>query len=235
MSFELQHLFNCLVSGIRYIPVTLKMATIIFVSANILGFLIATIRFYRIPVLSPFFAGFVTIYLGVPIMLAINVYYLIYVTFYEEIMAFLHLSISIRDANFDVVAYFTMILASSCMVSDTYRGAYSSVDRVQFEAGYAIGMTKTRTLVRIILPQVFPVVLPSMINWYAGTLKNMSILFVVGIYDIMNGSLIPCADNYSYAEGYVAAALIYWVMVMTVEHMGRLVENHSTGYKRVTV
>lgn len=235
MSFSVQHFLNCILTGIRYIPNTLKMTIVVFVISILLGLLIATIRFYKIPVLSEVCAAFVTIYLGVPILLAINVYYLIYVMFYNDIAAFLHLNTSIREASFSIVAYFTLVLASSCMMSDTFRGAYSSIEPVQFEAGYSIGMSKPRTLIRIILPQIFPVVLPNMINWFVNILKNMSILFVVGIYDIMNGSLIPCADNYSYAEGYVAAALIYWGVVVIVEHLGKFLEVRSNVYKKVTI
>lgn len=235
MSFSIQHFLNCLLTGIRYIPNTVKMTIVVFIISILLGLLVATIRFYKIPVLSQFFAVFVTIYLGVPVLLAINVYYLIYVMFYNDIASFLHLNSSIRDANFAIVAYVTLILTSSCMMSDTFRGAYSSIAPVQFEAGYSIGMSKPRTLMRIIIPQIFPVVLPNMINWFVNILKNMSILFVVGIYDIMNGSLIPCADNYSYAEGYVAAALIYWAVVVIVEYVGNLLEAHSTIYKKVTL
>lgn len=235
MSFDLQHLQNCMLSAACYIPNTLKMTVVVFVISILLGLLIATIRFYRIPVISKICAVFVTIYLGVPILLAINVYYLVYVMFYNDIASFLHFGTTIRDANFTIVAYFTLILASSCMMSDTFRGAYCAIDPVQFEAGYSIGMTKPCTLVRIILPQVFPVVLPNMINWFVNILKNMSILFVVGIYDIMNGSLIPCADNYSYAEGYVAAALIYWIVVIIVERLGGILEARSNAYKKVSV
>lgn len=232
MSFSQEHFLNCLRSGIQYIPITLKMTVIVFAASVLLGLLIATIRFYKVPVLSRFFALFITVYLGIPMMLAVNVYYLVFVTFYNQVAGFLHLSTTIRDANFEVVAYFTLILGTSCMVSEAFRGAYSAIEPVQFEAGYSIGMTKFKTLTRIILPQVIPVVIPNMVNWFTGSLKNMSILFVVGIYDVMNGALLPCVDNYSYTEGYVAAALIYWALVVIFEWLGKGIEKQSIGFKR---
>lgn len=235
MSFSLQNFLICLRSGVLYIPATLKMAVIVYVFSVLLGLAAATIRFYRVPVLSQCFSVFITVYLGVPVMLAINIYYMIFTTFYNDVAAFLHLSTTIRDANFASVMYFTLILGTTCIVSDTFRGAFNAIEPVQFEAGYAIGMTKVKTLVRIILPQVFTVVLPSMVNWFVGCLKNMSIVYIVGIYDIMNGALLPCNDTYSYAEGYVAAALIYWALVVVVERLGKLIEKRITVYKRATV
>jgi L-cystine transport system permease protein len=232
MSFNVDYLKECLLAGAKYIPVTVKMAVIVFVVSVILGLAIATVRFYKVPVLSQLLATFVTIYLGVPMMLAINVYYVFFSTFYTKIAAFLHLSTTIRDADFSIVAYFTLIVSTSCWISETFRGAYKAIDKVQFEAGYSIGLTKFKTLTRIILPQIVPIVLPSMVNWFTGTLKSISMIFVIGLYEIMNGALVPCMKTYSYVEGYVAAAIIYWILVVIIEQAGKIIEKRSVRYRR---
>lgn len=233
MSFHIDYLKDCIWAGIQYIPVTLKMTVIIFVVSCIIGLLVATLRFYKVPVVSQCLAGFITIYLGVPIMLAINVYYLMFSTFYTPVMNFLHLSRTIRDANFNLVAYFTMIMSMSCMFSEIFRGAYRAIDKLQFEAGYSIGLTEFKTLTRVIFPQMIPVILPSMINSLTATLKNMSMVSIIGIYEVLNGSLVPCVKTYSYVEGYVAAALIYWAMVVIIEQIGKRVEKNSGKFRRL--
>lgn len=235
MSFNMDVFRECLLEGIKYIPVTLKMTVIIFLFSVVLGFLAATARVYKVPVLSRFLNGFITVYLGVPTMLAINVYYLIFITFYTPVMQFLHINSTVRDAKNTTVAYFTMILAISCLLSEMFRGAYNAIEKTQFEAGYSIGLTKMMTLIRIIIPQMVPVVLPGMINSFAGTLKNMSILSAISIYEIMNGSLIPCEKTYSFVEGYVAAALLYWILVIIVEQTGKRIEKYSSKYRRQVV
>lgn len=235
MSFHVSFLWECILEGAGYIPVTLKMTVIVFVISVLSGFVAATVRFYKIPVLSQLVSGFITIYLGIPMMLAINVYYLIFMVFYNPVMQFLHINRSIRDANFTTVGYFTLILGTACFMSEIFRGGYQAVDKVQFEAGYSIGLSKAKTLVRIIIPQIVPVVLSGMINSLAATLKGMSILFVIGAYDIMNGALIPCNRTYSYVEGYVAAALLYWLLVILIEQAGKWLEKHSGKYRRQVV
>lgn len=235
MSFNVSYLWECILEGIKYIPVTLKMTVIVFLVSVILGFLVATVRFYKVPVFSQFFNGFITIYLGIPMILALNVYNLAFVTFYNPIMRFLHINSTIRDAKVTTVAYFAMILGTVCFVSEIFRGAYQAIEKIQFEAGYSIGLSKTRTLSRIIVPQIIPVVLPGMVNSFAGTLKGMSMLSVIGICEIMNGSLIPCVETYSYVEGYVAAALLYWVLVIIIEQVGKWIEKYSSKYRRQVV
>jgi L-cystine transport system permease protein len=49
---------------------------------------------------------------------------------------------------------------------------------------------------------------------------------VLGIVDVLNGAAIPCADTYSYVEGYVAAAIIYWAINAVVETLLVRLENY---------
>lgn len=235
MAFSLDNLKDSLISGAQYIPVTLKMTVIVFVISVLLGLIIATIRFYKVPAASQILAAFVTIYLGIPMMLAINVYYLIFTTSYNGIAEFFHLSTTLRDANYVIVAYLTLILETACRTSETFRGAYKAIDKIQFDAGYSIGLTKFRTLTRIIIPQLVPIVMPSVVNWITGTLKGISMISVIGLYEIMNGALVPCIQTYSYVEGYMAAAIIYWILVVIIEQVCKRVEIRGGKYRRQSV
>lgn len=232
MSFRLDYLIECIQSGIPYIPVTLKLTVIVFVVAALLGWTIATIRHFRVPVLSRLFALFVTVYMGVPNMLGLNFYYLFVAMTFNDISGFLHLPWTLKDVNFMSVAYFTMILSSSCWMSEDFRGAYKAIDKTQFEAGYSIGLSTVTTLRRIIFPQMIPVVLPNLLNWLTGTVKNVSLISAIGLVEIMGGCLQPCGRTYSYLEGYVAAAIIYWIIVIIIEKLGKIVERQTSRYRR---
>ncbi len=234
MSFRIDYFLECLKSGAAYIPVTLKLAAIIFCVSAFLGWIIATVRFFRIPFLSKFFAGFITIYMGIPHMLALNVYYLIVVMTFNSVALFFHLPFTLKDVNFMCVAYFTMILSNSCWMSESFRGGYQAIEKVQFEAGYSVGLTTVQTLRRIVLPQMVPVVLPNLINWLCGTVKNVSLISAIGLIEVMGGATIPCGRTYSYLEGYLAAAVIYWVIVVIIEQLGKILEQHSGKYRRRT-
>lgn len=232
MSLKWSNFVASLISGAAYIPVTLKMTAIIFVISLFLGLVIATVRFYKVPVISQILAVFTTIYMGIPVMLAINVYYLAWYTMFPTIIKIFHLHKTLRDINFSIVAYVTLILSTMTILSEVFRGAYQSIDKLQFEAGYSIGLTKMQTLRRIILPQLVPVVMPNMLNMLTGTLKNMSIIFVIGLYEVMQGALIPCNKTYSYVEGYLAAAVIYWALVFVIERIGNVIEKKSVRFRR---
>lgn len=232
MSFHLNYFIESLEGGIQYIPTTLRLSFIVFIVSVFLAFVIATIRFYRVPVISQILAFFVTVYMGIPNMLALNVYYLILTLAFPVINEAFNLGIPLKDVNYMIVVYVTMILSESNWISEDFRGAYKAIDPVQFEAAYSIGETKIQTLRRIIFPQILPVVFPNLMNWLTGTVKNMSLISAIGLIEVMGGALKPCGRTYSYLEGYVAAALIYWALVAIIERIGNVIDRKSKKYRR---
>lgn len=221
--------------AVEYLPVTFKLTLYTFIFSLLIGTIIATIRNYKVPILSQFFAWFVTIYNGLPIMVALVIYNLLFMTSYDSVARFFHISKSISEINPIIVGYFSLILHSSCKYSETIRGAFQSIEQVQYEAGYAIGLSKFQTLYRIILPQLVPVAIPGLINNLVGTIKGTNLVSAIGILEIMGGALAPCALSYRYLEGYLAAALVYWIFSFVLETLAKQVEVHSGKFRRQVV
>lgn len=208
MKFSFEYLWKCILSGVIYIPVTLKLALIPFFIALILGTLIALARIFKVPVIEKVFKIIVTIYSGIPLMVTMLIFHLIYLNLFKP-----------GKNGTMLLAYFTFAVGRTIVVSESIRGAFLAIPRGQYESAYACGLTTFQTLKRIVIPQVIPVALPALTNNTLGAIKNTSIVMVLGIVDVLNGAAIPCADTYSYVEGYVAAAIIYWAINAVVESL----------------
>ena len=206
MKFSFEYLWKCLLSGVVFIPVTLKLALIPLALALILGTLIALARIFKVPVVEKVFKIFVAIYSGIPLMVTLLIFHLIYLSCFKP-----------GKNGTMLLAYFTFTLCRTIIVSESVRGAFLAIPKGQYEAAYACGLSTFQTLKRVIIPQMIPVALPTLTNNTLGSIKNTSIVMVLGIVDVLNGSTIPCADTYSYVEGYVAAAIIYWAVNALVE------------------
>lgn len=220
MKFSLEYLWKCILSGIIYIPVTLKLALIPLALAIVFGTLIALARIFKVPVVEKFFKIFVAIYSGIPGVVTMLIFHLIYLSLFKP-----------AKNGIMLLAYFTFTLGRTIVVSESVRGAFLSIPKGQYEASYACGLSTFQTLKKIIIPQVIPVALPSLTNNTLGSIKNTSIVLVLGIVDVLNGATIPCADTYSYVEGYVAAAIIYWVINAIVEFFLVHLEKHLSKKK----
>ncbi|RKM60159.1 ABC transporter permease subunit [Butyrivibrio sp. XB500-5] len=234
MSFSITSFFDSFKSALLYAPVTIKLTAITFVVSLLLGAVIATVRNYRVPVLSQFFAAFVTIYLGLPTMVALLLYNLLFMTFYSDVAAALHISVPISDVNPIFIGYITLIIGTTCSVSESIRGAFRGIEKVQYEAGYSIGMGKVKTLTRIIFPQMVPILLPGMQNSLIGLLKASNLVSAISVVEIMTGALLPSLMYYSYLEGYVAAALVYWMIGAAIEILAHFAEKNSGKYLKRT-
>ena len=235
MELSYEYFIECLQTGIKYIPFTLKILVAVFLFANILAFIFATVRFYKIPVLSQITSFFVAIWLGIPSTLSLVVAYLLVLTNFSNWSKVLHLPWGIKDVNFVYVAVIVLIITYACPMSENFRGAYKAIGKVQFEAGYSIGLTEMQTLRRIIIPQLVPIMMPTEVNWLIIILKNISLISALGLVEIMGGCLLVCARTYSYFEGYMAAAVIYWIMAIIIEQLGKWIEKYSGRHRRQKV
>ncbi|MBR4831263.1 MAG: ABC transporter permease subunit [Butyrivibrio sp.] len=234
MSFSISSFLESLQSAISYAPVTIELTAVTFVVSLILGTSKATIRYYRVPVLSQFFSLFVTLYLGLPTMVALLLYNLLFMTLYTDVAAALNISVPISEVNPIIIGFFTLIIGTTCSVSESVRGAFRGIDKVQFEAGYSIGLSRFKTLTRIVFPQMVPIILPGMQNSLIGLLKASNLVSAISVIEIMAGALLPSLLYYSYLEGYVAAALVYWIIGIGIEVLGHFAEKYSGRYLKKT-
>lgn len=230
MSFNITSFYEALISAFKYAPVTLELTAITFVVSLVLGTVIATIRQYRVPVLSQLFGVFVTVYIGLPMMVALILYNLLFMTFYNDFAAAFHIATPISDINPIIIGLFALILGTSCSLSESVRGAFRGIEKIQYEAGYSIGLSKIKTLFRIIFPQMVPILLPGMQNSLIGLLKASNLVSAIAVTEIMTGALLPSLLYYSYLESYVAAALVYWIIGIGIEVLAHFAEKRSGKY-----
>lgn len=216
-------LLLCLQSGISRIPITLELTFFGMGISLIIGLFVALVRFFKIPVISQVFTIFVTVIKGIPIILIMLIISLIYSSNISKIINFFHLNMAPSDVNMIYIGVFVLALGMIPITSEIFRGALFSIDKVQFEAGYTVGFTKSQLLRRIILPQVIPTSMPALMNILVASFKSSALVYTMGIFEVMYGALAPCAKYYRYLEGYIAAAIIFWVFSILMTFFGNWV------------
>ncbi len=232
MNIDIIAIKESLISAIIYLPETLKLVFVSLILGIIIGGTIAIIRVYKFPILSQIFAVLVPVYQGVPIVVALLIYNLIYLMKMDDILRALHIQKTIADIDSIYIGIFALTLMITCNTSEVIRGALLSVNIGQNEAGYSVGLTKVQTIKRIIIPQAIPVAIPTLINNIVGLIKGSSIVMVVGINEVLAGALVPSAKRYTFFEGYLAAALVYWGLTIVVEMVASKSEKELGKFRR---
>lgn len=232
MKISIDAIGESFISSLNYLPRTIELILIPLLIGIIIGTFIALIRVYKIPVLSQFFSCFIPVYQGIPIVVALLIYNLLYLMKCDDILKFFHSSKTIADVDSIFVGLFALSLMMICNISEVVRGALLSIDKGQNEAAYAVGLSQVQTIRRIILPQILPVAIPMMVNNTVGLIKATSIVYAVGITEVLSGALVPASKGYTFFEGYLAAAFVYWILTVFVEVAYKYAEKKSGKFRR---
>ena len=93
-------------------------------------------------------------------------------------------------------------------IAEIVRGAIQSIDRGQTEAGRSIGLTHSQTMIYIILPQAFKRMIPPLGNQFIISLKDTSLLVVIGVGELTRQGQEIIAVNFRAFEVWFTVAII---------------------------
>lgn len=199
---------------LRYLPLTLGMALAAMVLALVLAVVLAMVRVLRLPVLNQLVMGFVSFFRGTPLLVQL---FLFYYGLPQIIPAFSAIN-GITAAIMGITLHFAAYMAESI------RAAILGVDRSQWEASQAVGMTQLQALRRIILPQAARIAAPTLLNYFIDMIKATSLAFTLGVTEMMGAAQKEAASSFRYFEAFLLVAIIYWAVVETLSTLQRRLE-----------
>ncbi|WP_170007593.1 amino acid ABC transporter permease [Bacillus fonticola] len=128
----------------------------------------------------------------------------------------------------DIEAYTAAVLAfslnSSAYISEILRAGIQAVDKGQTEASAALGLSNSQTMIHVVLPQAFKNILPALMNEFITLTKESAVVTVIGVQDVMRRSYIVGSDLYRFFEPVLFAGLVYYIVVMILTFIGKLIE-----------
>lgn len=105
----------------------------------------------------------------------------------------------------------TLSLNAGAYLSEIFRSGIQAVPKGQTEAARSLGLSSGRTMAKIVLPQAVKIAIPPMVNQFIITLKDTSILTVIGLAEIVNKATQYVNVRYDYFETYVLVGVFYLV------------------------
>ena len=145
------------------------------------------------------------------------------------IMYFIIFASSTNGMMISVIAFG---INSGAYVAEIFRSGIMSIDNGQFEAGRAMGFNYVETMLYIIIPQMFKVVLPTLCNEFIVLLKETSIAGYVGIQDLTKAGDLIRGRTFSAFMPLFAVALIYLVLVVVLTQLVKLLERRLRQNER---
>lgn len=235
--FDFHYMVKNLPDIMKYLPVTLWITFASMLLGIVIGLFTALIRLYKVPFLRHLCSIYVSFIRGTPLLVQIYlVYYGIprFLYYFQSEHGWLQ-GFNIYSIPEELFALLAFSFNLGGYLSETFRSAIESVDRGQFEAANSIGMSQRQIMLKIILPQALVVALPNLGNTLISTVKDTSLVFVIGIIDIMAEAKIIGARGLAFFEVLVGVSLVYWVVCIIIERVLVLLEKRIRYYERSVI
>lgn len=118
----------------------------------------------------------------------------------------------------------TLGLNGSATVSETLRGGIEGVDAGQYDAARSIGLPYSKMMRLIVIPDALRSVAPALVNEVITVLKSSSLVATIGLMDMMRAAQSVQALTYRAFEPFIVVAVIYYVIVMCLTAVARVLE-----------
>jgi general L-amino acid transport system permease protein len=205
---------------------TLVIAAVGIAGALPLGIMLALGRRSEMPAIRVICVTFIEFWRGVP---------LITVLFMSSVMLPLFLP---EGMSFDKLmrALIGVIMFQSAYIAEVVRGGLQAIPKGQYEAAAAMGLGYWRSMGLVILPQALKMVIPGIVNTFIALFKDTSLVIIIGLFDLLNSIKQATTDPAwlgMSTEGYVFAALVYWIFCFGMSRYSMHLERKlDTGHKR---
>lgn len=212
MNFQWNYTIDVIPELLEGLKTTMLIAILGILLGFVIGLLGGLARSGRNRILYKVTGIYVSIIRGTPLMVqALYLYFAIPMMF-----------------NFNLPALQAGVLAiglnSGAYISEIVRGAIQSVDIGQYEASECLGLSKFQTMTSIILPQALKIMLPSLGNQFIISVKDTSLLTVIGVAEMTHQASRAVSSTFRTVEIYTALALMYFVLNTLLSYGLTLIE-----------
>lgn len=137
--------------------------------------------------------------------------------------------------NFGIVldamatAVLTYVLNYAAYFAEIYRGGINSIDRGQYEAAHALGLSKKQTMFDIILPQTMKAILPPVVNEAITLVKDTALVSALAVIDLMKATN-SAVNRTTSLTPFFYAAIIYLLMTFVLTLIAGRLEKYFSRY-----
>lgn len=210
-------------SLVAKLPGTLLFVLIAWILGLILGILVTAGRLSHIKLLKGLLNIYVSFIRSIPMILQL------FIVYYGLPMLFKALGVDINSINRMVFCVVTFALYYGAYLSEILRPAYQAVNQSQRETASALGYNRWQTETKIIIPQAVPIALPALGNEIINMVHQTSLVFTIGVIDIMGESDQIIDQNYTVSPVlvYFLAGIVYLMITVIIDLVWRSIENRS--------
>ncbi|MDR0480090.1 MAG: amino acid ABC transporter permease [Burkholderiaceae bacterium] len=221
---------------LRGLGITVQITVASLIMAVVLGLASCLMGLSRIAALRWLSKGYVWLIRGTPLLVQV---FFVYFGFPQLIQAIGH-SVGGADAgnlsdliggvlaNFRISAFMasfvTLSLNAGAYMSEIFRGGIQAVNPGQMEAARSLGMSHSRAMYRVILPQALRICVPSLVNQFIITLKDTSIVSIISLQEIVYNARIYIGRTMLSFGTWIIVGAMYLLVITVLSFLSKYLE-----------
>ena len=202
------------------LKVTLGVFAITLIMSLPLAIVVAKLRMSKNKITSKITGTYIYIMRGTPLLLQ-----LMFIFFGYYRVPYIGYPFSREQAI--VIAF---VLNYTAYFAEIFRGGINSIDVGQNEASQVLGLSKTHTFMKIILPQVIKNVMPSIGNEVITLVKDTSLVYILGSSDILKAAR-SVSNVYAAFSPYIYIGIVYLIIIAILTKVLDKIENKYDYYR----
>ena len=202
----------------KYLPLyqdaailTLKIGIIGIILSIIIGFIIAMIIYYKIPILKQISKIYIELSRNTPLL--IQLFFIYY--------GLPKIGITMKPETCGVVG---LAFLGGSYMAETFRSGIEAINVIQSESAFSLGFNKFQTIIYIIMPQAIRISLHGIIANIIFLLKETSVFSAVSIMDLMFTAKDLIGIYYNTIEALLLLVFFYLIILLPVSILGQLLE-----------
>ncbi|MDU2065790.1 MAG: amino acid ABC transporter permease [Sporomusaceae bacterium] len=217
--FDLSYMVQSFPIILSFVDTTIEITVVAILVGLAIGIVAALIRLNRVKGLEKLVTIYISFMRGTPFLVQL---FLVYFGMPEVLRKIGYDGVREIPPLFYVFLVFALHVGA--YTAEIFRSAIAAVDKGQLEAAYAMGMGSVQAYCRIVLPQAFAMAIPGLCNTVISTIKGTSLVFNVGVIDMMRKADLMGANSQRSFELYIDVAIIYILLVLLVSSGARFLE-----------
>jgi len=207
---------------------TLLLALLGLFFGCILGIIFGLLSVMRNKACNIISSIYVNVIRGIPMIVLA---FFIYIGVPYALNNFLHMGVHLSALQAG-----TICLALNCgaYMSEIIRAGIQAIDPGQMEAARSLGLPYWRGMMRVVLPQAVKNMIPSIVNQFIITLKDTSILSVIGFPELVNKAQNIIGITFKSFETWTIVAVMYLIVILILQQVAKLLERRlNRGHKKI--
>lgn len=215
------------------LPVSLEIVFFTLLFSMPIGFLVGLVRFKKIKIVNELLMIILSFFKGTPLIVLIFIFYNGVPSALNQLAEAEGWSINFFKINVMVYAIMVCSTFSIALFTEIFRSALASVDPCQLEAAHSVGLNSFQAYTRIIIPQALVAAIPNLGNDIINLFKGTSLIFYMGIQDIMGVAKANAGVSYRYVEAYCDVFIVYVVVCYIMQKIFLVLERKLNVYNGV--